>query len=352
MVPPRYKCVILLVLLILVAPLFLLMNNNLITNSTHLRGYDVVGLLWNCTGNVVIPSVQKQMQPSSNARDILKATTHRTYNGYVLLKNHIPAEKAFVGTESVTYTTHSDPTFLDNLVPLVTRWRGPISVAIYCPGTDYDLALEAVAFYRHCDTKDNVLQGHESQEKAADMSSSQLVRDFVTFHFFFEFKHRPTSNVLTAEDVESMLQRTPDCKKRPPSDDEGYVSFRRKNNLTYPVNVARNLARTAATTHFVLPSDIELYPNPGLISAFLNMFDPARQSGVKTRDFLARPNPKVFVVSIFEIQKGAVLPDSKQELLKLLAEKVAIPFHKKMCSKCHRVPGAVNWVKEDSRGNC
>ena len=34
-------------------------------------------------------------------------------------------------------------------------------------------------------------------------------------------------------------------------------------NLTYPVNVARNVAREAANTHFIFPSDVELYPSPG-----------------------------------------------------------------------------------------
>ena len=43
-----------------------------------------------------------------------------------------------------------------------------------------------------------------------------------------------------------------------------FVSYRSMNNLTYPVNVARNIARLSATSHFVFPSDIELYPSPGL----------------------------------------------------------------------------------------
>ena len=33
------------------------------------------------------------------------------------------------------------------------------------------------------------------------------------------------------------------------------------NNLTYPINVGRNIARESALTHFVFASDIELYPN-------------------------------------------------------------------------------------------
>ena len=42
-----------------------------------------------------------------------------------------------------------------------------------------------------------------------------------------------------------------------------YASYRSINNLTYPVNVGRNIARQSATSHFVFPSDIELYPSPG-----------------------------------------------------------------------------------------
>jgi N-acetyllactosaminide beta-1,3-N-acetylglucosaminyltransferase len=43
------------------------------------------------------------------------------------------------------------------------------------------------------------------------------------------------------------------------------------SSLDYPVNVGRNIAREAANSHFIFPSDIELYPNPGLIPAFLDM---------------------------------------------------------------------------------
>ena len=44
-----------------------------------------------------------------------------------------------------------------------------------------------------------------------------------------------------------------------------FISYRSTNNLTYPVNVGRNIARQTATSHFVFPSDIELYPSPGML---------------------------------------------------------------------------------------
>ena len=160
----------------------------------------------------------------------------------------------FYGNESVTYTTHSDPTFiLTNLIPLAERWQGPISLAIYAPGTDYDLALKAIAHLRTCQPK------------------SYLVRDLVTFHIFSEIKFSFKYKTLPKAD----------CSWDPP--DEGTKTFRKAHNLTYPINVARNLARESATTHYILPSDIELYPNPGLISGFLRMITDGNEAVINRR---------------------------------------------------------------------
>ena len=162
----------------------------------------------------------------------------------------------FFGNESVTYSTHSDPTFLANLIPLAERWQGPISVAIYAPGTDYDMTLEAIAHLRTC------------------FQRSQLVQDFVTFHLFSEIKY--------ASKAAFPKLPIPYCDREMPSI-EGRETFRKANNLTYPINVARNTARQAANTHYVLPSDIELYPNPGLIRGFLKMVTSSKEEAINQR---------------------------------------------------------------------
>ena len=41
---------------------------------------------------------------------------------YWVFYNYVPAEKKFKCNETVTYTTHCDHTFLDNLVPLLKRY--------------------------------------------------------------------------------------------------------------------------------------------------------------------------------------------------------------------------------------
>ena len=119
-------------------------------------------------------------------------------------------------------------------------------------------------------------------------------------------------------------------------------SYKEMKSILYPVNVARNIARETATTHFIFPLDIELYPSPGLIPAFLNMVwrnEPALRS----------PNPKVFVNPIFEIKKGFEMPVNKTDLVNYLLRGLVIPFHYYTCWSCHKIPDFDRWQQEDLR---
>lgn len=113
--------------------------------------------------------------------------------------------------------------------------------------------------------------------------------------------------------------------------------YKTQKKLLYPVNVGRNIARDAAMTHFILASDIELYPNPGLTHKFLEM--------IARNDLpLQRKNPKVFPLSIFEVDAASQVPRDKTELQELLKTGKAIPFHKRVCSSCHGVPKSKEWM--------
>lgn len=113
--------------------------------------------------------------------------------------------------------------------------------------------------------------------------------------------------------------------------------YKTQKKLLYPVNVGRNIARDAAMTHFILASDIELYPNPGLVKKFLEMIARNDQP-------LQRKNPKVFPLSIFEVDSASQVPRDKTELQELLKTGKAIPFHKRVCSSCHGVPKSKEWM--------
>lgn len=119
--------------------------------------------------------------------------------------------------------------------------------------------------------------------------------------------------------------------------------FKSVNNLTYPVNVARNIARIAAQTHFVLASDIELYPSDNIIPRFLNMI-------ARNEDPLNKQVNKIFPLPLFEIEDDQKVPGTKTSLLALLKANKAIPFHKRVCAACHKIPKDEEW-KEAVEGD-
>jgi len=92
---------------------------------------------------------------------------------YWVLYNYVQAEERPGCADAITYTTHGDHTFLDNLVPLLERWQGPVSMSVYAPGTDWTMALAAIQHVRQCGER------------------ADLVRRWVTFHLYFPNKHVP-----------------------------------------------------------------------------------------------------------------------------------------------------------------
>ncbi|KAJ9586643.1 hypothetical protein L9F63_019745, partial [Diploptera punctata] len=231
-----------------------------------------------------------------------------------VLYNYIPASRRFRCHESITYTTHADYTFLDNLDPLLERWEGPVSLAIHAPGTDFAPTLEAIRYARDC--------------------MSPLISELVTFHVFFGTRHVPKQ----VPSPSNVLAESANCSLPAPWINVSSAQlYKTKAKILYPVNIGRNIARESATTYFILPSDIELYPSPGLIKNFLEMI--SRQDPP-----LLHKNPKVFPLPIFELEKGVELPSNKAQLVSMLKNGTAIPFHKKLCPGCHNIPKSKEWI--------
>ncbi len=202
-----------------------------------------------------------------------------------VLYNYIKAKRWYACHESITYTTIGDLTFLDNLKTLAEHWQGPISLALYTPGTDFQVALSIILYLRQCE--------------------SQLIAEYVTFHLYFETQHLPEEIPVP----ENFLEETINCQiSSPLSFINGSLLYRSEKKLMFPINVGRNIARDAATTHFILASDIELYPSVDFIPDFL---DFQRRSGA----LLSDNKPKVFVLPPFEVTEGNLPPKTKQELV-------------------------------------
>ncbi|KAF2881262.1 hypothetical protein ILUMI_24907 [Ignelater luminosus] len=281
-------------------------NNILTTNSTKLVSavsasedprvvvLNKVREVTKCLDKPLIPKIQQR-------------------GDYWVLYNYVRAEKRYKCHETITYTTHADYSFLDNLVPLLERWKGPVSIALHAPGTDFASTLDSIAYLRDC--------------------TSPLVKEFVTFHVYFSTKHVPKQ----VPRHDKVLQEAFNCSQISPffnvSTEQMYKT---QKKLLYPVNVGRNVARETAQTHYILPSDIELYPSPTIIQQFLEMI--AENVGP-----LLSKNPKVFPLHLFEVSGNQQVPDNKTVLKEMLVNGTALPFHKKLCPGCHNVPKSKEW---------
>lgn len=123
------------------------------------------------TDSITELEVLEKVLDVTKCKDVNLIPSIKQRGNYWVLYNYILAEETFHCYETITYTTQGDYTFLDNLVPLVERWQGPISVALYAPGDDFHPSIDSVIYLRNCET--------------------ELIRKYVTFHIFFEANHTP-----------------------------------------------------------------------------------------------------------------------------------------------------------------
>ncbi|KAK4883547.1 hypothetical protein RN001_006866 [Aquatica leii] len=271
---------------------------------------NLIQKITNCTDRPLEPSIEQRGE-------------------YWVLFNYVLASKRYKCYESITYTTQGDYTFLDNIIPLVERWKGPISLALHAPGYDFLNTLSSIAYLRNC------------------LKSSHLVKKFVTFHIFFPTNHIPLYSSFKDHEffLKNMYEDDIDCYKIAPYAKDDYKSlYKTKEKLIYPINVARNIARTNAQTHFVLASDIELYPSLNLIPKFLRMVQRQKQ-------LFEDRQPKVFVLPVFEVLLNESVPNNKTVLQTMVKERKAFYFHKRICAPCHSIPNETKWINTNETKN-
>ena len=95
-------------------------------------------------------------------------TKHR--KTYTIVTNFVTSRRELSCEDLyITYTSHGDFRYLDNLVPVVERWQGPVSLALYIPNNDVYATLERILYMRECTTP--------------------LIKEWVTFHLFSDTKY-------------------------------------------------------------------------------------------------------------------------------------------------------------------
>jgi N-acetyllactosaminide beta-1,3-N-acetylglucosaminyltransferase len=221
----------------------------------------------------------------------------------------------------ITYCTHATPELLYHISELLRHWDGSVSITVYAPGEDAHLAVKLIDRLCKC---------------IPDMHRVSL---HITFPSDLPPK-RDTANIILPND----------CS--PP--DKPFQTVRHAKGMTYPVNVARNSAREAAKTQFVLVSDIELQPNAGLAAQFADLMRRLRERRLS----LQRQHPDsqtwtgdgfVYVVPVFEIDAASQVPSTKEQLLKLYTKEKAVFFHRWVCPHCQKFPGLQKWIRKKGK---
>uniref|UniRef100_A0A1I8P7J6 Uncharacterized protein n=1 Tax=Stomoxys calcitrans TaxID=35570 RepID=A0A1I8P7J6_STOCA len=223
--------------------------------------------------------------------------------------------------ESITYTTVADFTYMHHLATVVKRWMGPVSLALFAPGYDFEDAMASIQYVRNC------------------LPESQLIRNYVSFHLFFHSDDLPYEKVPSTE--EEALNWEYDCQKL----DEFYDNldhndmYMERANLSFPINVGRNIARQAANTHFIMSSDIELYPSLDFINQFLDM------AANNYNLIMNSESPSVFALPVFELRENATLPGNKKELMAMLKTGEAMPIYSQFGKRSFILPEQHKWVQ-------
>lgn len=253
---------------------------------------------------------------STPKREAPAATTAK----YVIQEDFILSDVSVPFDASVTLTTQATHEFLQHVPVLCSRWQGPISVAVYAPGTDYAVALDKIAYLRHCD--------------------DPCVSANVSWHMVFDRDHAPPAAVVVDSSSSAVFLQSWNGSCASDVMGREYPQFRKAHKMTYPINVLRNVARRRSRTRYILASDIELYPSANVIPRFLNLVaERWRRNATEARA------PQVFVLPIFEVQAKQRPPLTKRVLVEMLRNKTAIFFHKWVCDQCQKFPKREEWIE-------
>ncbi|XP_014260515.1 beta-1,4-glucuronyltransferase 1-like [Cimex lectularius] len=256
-----------------------------------------------------------------NESDIEFPPELREESDYRIIYNIVePAYNTTKYDNNVTYCTHATPEFFYYLAEILYRWEGPVSIATFVPSTDATLILCILDRLCSC--------------------LPDMVR--VSLHFVFPSKYAP--KLLSCP---PSIADTPSCIVPKIIVNKNIQTFRYSEELTYPVNVARNAARVQSLTKYTLVSDVELLPSRNLVTNFMKMVNALeKNSKFGLQEFV---NRLVYVLPVFEVQSNEIVPEVKSKLLELYSQNQAFYFHRWVCSHCQRFPGLQRWLLKKSK---
>lgn len=271
-------------------------------------------------------------------------------SSYSVLRNYVIASSQKIDVDgsilrkddfdsSVTYTTQGSYEFLHHAEQLCKRFDGPVSIAVYAPSSEFQIAVNLIYYLRECGhpcVRQNISWHmiYDSLMKVDNLDINKYPDEFlidnnVNLNFNCSVRYK---------DYQASLTRIYEHET-----DKSVINVRAKNHLPYPINVLRNVARLSANTKHVLASDIELYPSTHIVRMFRKMLAKEKRGQLKLVD---ASKPHVYILPIFEVEASATAPETKQQLVQMLKKGTAIPFHKWVCDACQNFVDREKWPIE------
>lgn len=223
---------------------------------------------------------------------------------------------------------------LHHLSDLVERWKGLISVALFCLAKDISTAIELIILLRKC---------------------YPVIRYNTSFHLVLPLHH------LSPEELKGYegdgTNRWHESAFEQPSlsscikSSQIIASIRAKSSINYenngvpfPNNLLRNVARRNCLTEYVFVIDIDFVPSLNLHEDFLAF---ARENHLFDEEIIKEK--RVYVIPSFEAHSSLsprLIPQTKPELLKALKSRIIRPFYFELCWKCQKYTDYEAWERE------
>lgn len=188
-----------------------------------------------------------------------------------------------------------------SIIQVAIHWDGPISLSAFGSGDEeFNNLLLYITYLRECFPK---------------------VKEKVNFHFAFPRNKAPTHLHINASLLSSLDCDNPYGFLMQLSKNKDKRKFMRwKNQVIYPQNHLRNLARKNCQSEYVFLTDIDVIPSYGMTKLLDNFFESDHCVNLLC----------AFVIPTFELDDRVQFPPNKSELLRLSDKGLARPFHQEV----------------------
>ncbi|XP_071036747.1 beta-1,4-glucuronyltransferase 1-like [Parasteatoda tepidariorum] len=229
---------------------------------------------------------------------------------YTIIKNYLRAALQPDILNTMTFATAAIFPELNHLPEICSRWKGPMSVSVYAPGSDFKSALRKIINLR---------------------LANPCIHQNVSWHVYFDLDFNPSWGRLKSPEEEAELTTTTSTSY------QVWLkgTFKSHGNLPFPANIGRNVAIQESKTDYVLVSDLHYYPSVDIIPRFIELLK-----------FQKTSKKIVYVLPVFKMAGYGKPPETKSELVQMTAEgNIVLPSSTLDCSQCNIFPHARKWLE-------